>query len=75
MQRHFPHRPEPLLIHHHDLNEKREIDDMESPVLSSSASSSGYWSPTTTTSEPGSPITPHSPLPGQFDFHHQQQKP
>lgn len=59
-------RPEPLRIG--EMSEKR-IDE-ESPALSpaSSLPSSGYWSPT---SEPQSPITPHSPLiinPMQFDF-------
>lgn len=62
MQRHFVHKPEPLRIYN---NHNLENEEIESPVLSSSASSSGYWSPT---SEPDSPITPHSPLSSQFDF-------
>lgn len=64
MQRHIHNRPEPLRIS--EMSEKMksmedEEQSIESPALSPASSSScGYWSPTT--SEPESPITPHSLL-------------
>lgn len=48
------HRPEPLRLS--NMNEKRMESAEPSPALSPS---SGYWS---STSEPASPITPHSSL-------------
>lgn len=48
------HRPEPLRLT--NMNEKRMESVEPSPALSPS---SGYWS---STSEPASPITPHSSL-------------
>ncbi|KAK4514419.1 uncharacterized protein ATC70_002014 [Mucor velutinosus] len=48
------HRPEPLRLS--NMNEKRMESPEQSPALSPS---SGYWS---STSEPASPITPHSSL-------------
>lgn len=60
---HINNRPEPLRLQ--EMNSKKEKEEEEdiSPSLSpaSLAPSSGYWSPTNS-SEPASPITPHSPL-------------
>lgn len=58
--RHVTNRPEPLRL---EMTNKGIEEPALSPTLS--VPSSGYWSPT---SEPQSPITPHSPSLHHFAF-------